>query len=75
VPTEPAESAPPLPPPLEIRPTPEPRANTGGPRSPQAPAPNTTQKQRPPGSSRPPADGPPAAEQRSVLDYLFGPQR
>jgi hypothetical protein len=75
VPTEPADAAPALPPPLEIRPAPEPRNSQGSPKPPQGAAPNDAQKQRPTGAGRPPADVPPAAGRRSVLDYLFGPQR
>jgi hypothetical protein len=70
------ETAPALPPPIEIRPTPEPRPNQSViQRSPPGPAPNSAPKSRGNGSTRPPADIPPAAASRSVLDQLFGPQR
>jgi large subunit ribosomal protein L24 len=76
VPTEPVESAPPLPPPLEIRPAPEPRGEQSvAPRTPQTPAPNAAAKPKAGGAARPSGDIPPASGRRSVLDYLFGPQR
>jgi large subunit ribosomal protein L24 len=72
-PTPPPEAAPALSPPIEIRPTVEPRPNQSVIQRP--PAPNGAPKPRANGSAHSPADPPPAAARRSILDQLFGPQR
>ncbi|MFL5044150.1 MAG: AsmA-like C-terminal region-containing protein [Xanthobacteraceae bacterium] len=73
-------AAPALPPPVEIRPLPEPRSDYNVIQRPAdagsatgAPKPRVNNSTRP--SSPPPPDLPPAAARRSVLDQLFGPQR
>lgn len=76
----PREPAPALPPPIDIRPAPNPSASPARPKASGSPPPNPAGSPnpaaaRPSTPARPPPDVPPAAQERSLFDRLFGPQR
>jgi large subunit ribosomal protein L24 len=70
----PRDPAPALPPPIDIRPAPTPSGSPARPKASGSATPNPAAT-RPSAPARPPPEVPPAAQERSIFDRLFGPQR